>query len=55
MHCGLNDNSLSNSIAQIKHVARDIDTLSQNLNEMDTIDLPVDKLVDGKEMSMRIT
>ena len=54
INCGLNNSSLNSSIAEIKHIARDINALSKNLDTMETIDLPINQLVDGQEMSMRI-
>ena len=54
IYCGLNNISASNSIANMKHIARDIDALSMNLINKDTINLPISQLIDGEEMSLRI-
>ncbi len=54
IYCGLNNMNASNSIANMKHIARDIDALSINIMNKETINLPMEHLVDGEEMSLRI-
>ena len=54
IYCGLSNENASNSIADIKHISRNIETLSKNISNTDTIDLPIDQLTDGQEMSLRI-
>ena len=55
IHCGFKEVNLNRSIAKTKHIARDINTLSNNITSMETIELPIDQLVDGQRMSIRIT
>ena len=54
IYCGLSDENVSNSFTSARHISRNINTLSKNITNSDTIDLPIDQLIDGHEMPLRI-
>ncbi len=54
IYCGLSDENVSNSFTSTRHISRNINTLSKNITNSDTIDLPIDQLIDGQEMPLRI-
>ena len=54
IYCGLSNENISNSFTTIRHISRNINTLSKSITNSDTIDLPIDQLIDGQEMPLRI-